>query len=321
MNNEVLRVAVVGAGRMGVTRAQAVAQFGAHLLAVCDPDSSAAESLAITFPHCIAVADAAQLPWQALNAVFICTPPFARGPVETLAIQHHVAIFVEKPIAASRESMRPVVRAAQAQGLPSAVGYMNRHRASVRQARQALSHAQILGMCGNWVCGPYDVPWWERDELSGGPVNEQATHLIDLARYLVGDVDEVQALPTESAPFACAINLRFATGAVGSLFYSCGSREKSIRLQVFTTDQPVHLAGWEFDRIEAGQAVDPPLRSRDERNQIFLWEVDQFLRALRGDPAAESLCDLGEAYHTQRLVDAVTAALKTGLPQRLKDYD
>ncbi len=317
-NPEPMRVAIVGAGRMGQTRADAAQRRGAQIVAICDADEATAGRLAQAHTGCRVVRDAAGLPWLELDAVFICVPPFAHGACERLALQHQVAMFLEKPIALNAPAIADVVRQVQASGLPTAVGYMNRHRDDVRQARRQLASAEIIGLCGNWVCGAYSVPWWQREELSGGPVNEQATHILDLARYLVGEVVEVQAAAGKGE-LAYAINLRFADGPTGALFYACGSDEKSIRMQVFTTGATVHLAGWEFDRISAVQPVDPPTRSREERNAIFVAEVDRFFRQIRGQEFDEPLCDLADAYRTQQLVDAVKESLRSGRAARVPD--
>jgi myo-inositol 2-dehydrogenase/D-chiro-inositol 1-dehydrogenase len=306
-----MRVAIVGAGRMGQTRAEAATRLGAHVIAVCDADEASGGALAKAQADCRFVSDVAELPWTDLDAVFICVPPFAHGACERLALRHGVAMFIEKPIALNAPSIAEVVRQATSEGLVTAVGYMNRHRESVRMARRQLLNANVLGLCGNWVCGAYSVPWWEREELSGGPINEQATHILDLARYLIGDVVEVQARAGEGE-IAYSINLRFASGPTGALFYACGSEEKSIRMQVFTTGATVHLAGWEFDLFGAGQPVDPPTRSREERNAIFVTEVERFFSQVRKKAVEEPLCDLGEAYRTQQLVDAVKEALRQG---------
>ena len=63
---------------------------------------------------------------------------------------------------------------------------------------------------------------------------------------------------------------------------AAGPVRRGFRLQVFTADETIHLAGWEFDLISAEQPVDPPTRSREKRGEIFQFEVEQFLRAASG---------------------------------------
>src|SRR5207249_2047124 len=67
---------------------------------------------------------------------------------------------------------------------------------------------------------------------SGGQVVEQATHVVDLARVLLGEVAEVYAQAARTPPAwagqpdadvddVTAVTLRFACGAVGTLSASC----------------------------------------------------------------------------------------------------
>lgn len=312
-----MRIGIVGAGRMGTARAQAVSQLGAKVISVCDPQPQMGQTLASRFPDCSVVAEPREMPWSNLDAVCLCTPPVSRGPVEQIALTHRVPVFAEKPIAVSCEQFQPILEQWQSGSVLSAVGYMNRHRPSVRQARDRIATEEVLGLAGNWVCGQYDVPWWHDVGQSGGPVNEQATHMLDLARFLAGDVLEVQALGAPANPLQCAINLQFASGAIGTIFYSCRSADKSIRVQVFTVSGSIHLSGWEFDTITPTHPADPPTRSRDERAQVFCDEIDQFLRTIQGESFEHELCSFEDAFRTQQLVDAVKHAILSGERQRV----
>ena len=85
--------------------------------------------------------------------------------------------------------------------------------------------AAVLGAAGNWVNASYAVPWWGRRELSGGPVNEQATHLVDLARHLVGEVRGRAWVELEiDSPSFAFTGKDFPS--VDSIF-SCGSKESN----------------------------------------------------------------------------------------------
>jgi hypothetical protein len=81
-----IRVAIIGAGRMGRERATAARHCGARIVAVCDSDSTCGQKLADEHDSCRYFASWEELNWQSLDAVFVCAPPFARGPVELAAI-------------------------------------------------------------------------------------------------------------------------------------------------------------------------------------------------------------------------------------------
>lgn len=313
-----LRIAIVGAGRMGATRARAAHELGADLAVICDENITLGREVASLYdsnPLVISEADEIQL--DEIDAVFVCTPPHTRGEVEKRALETDTALFVEKPISVDYSQIACLAELVKSSKAPNVVGYMNRHRDAVIQTRAELRSQNILGISANWVCGTYGVDWWSDKDKSGGPVNEQATHLLDLCRFLVGEVEEVSAMTTGEGATSASISMRFENGAMGSIFYSCESTEKAIRLQVFTEDETVHLSGWEFDRIGASQAADPPTRSRAERNAIFLKEVEDFFHLVNGEPGSRTLCTLQDAMQTQLLVDAVKRATRTRVREKV----
>src|SRR4051812_36581062 len=191
---KVLRVAVVGCGRMGLVHAKNAAELGHRVTIACDVDLARATTLASAHPGCVAFGDPASIPWDSVDAAFVCTPPFARGPVELFAAKAGVPLFLEKPIGLSAMQCAPVLAAVRKARVITSVGYMNRYRGSVRRARALVSTETPLGFAAHWFGAAYRVPWWGDPALSGGQLNEQCTHLVDLARHLMGEVAEVSAL-------------------------------------------------------------------------------------------------------------------------------
>lgn len=317
---EVLRTAVVGCGRMGQQHAKNTAALGHRVAIVCDVDAERAGLLARSHPGSRAMVDPAAIPWDEVDAAFICTPPFARGPVEERAARAGVALFLEKPIGLSASSGLGTLRAAVEEGVVTSVGYMNRYRASVRRARSLLAGQQVLGFSAHWVGAAYQVPWWSDPALSGGQINEQCTHVVDLARHLVGEVAEVDALaqphPDGKGFASVSVALRFDTGALGTILCGCLAREKQIGCRVFTARGALSLEGWNFawspspafgDGADLGASQD-----------VFLEECAAFLGAVASGSTEAIGCDLADALRTQQVVDAVRAALAARAQNRIE---
>lgn len=309
-----LRIAVVGCGRMGRLRALASASFGADVALALDCSREAAVEVANCYPGCRAADRMEEIDWTELDAIFVCTPPAARGPVELQAVRNGIALFVEKPIGLSAIAVEPLRRAVVASRSISAVGYMNRYRESVRTARARLSGEKILGANGHWINGMYGVPWWTDRGISGGSLNEQATHLVDLARFLIGEVESVQATavscPDRSQLIGtAAITLRCEGDLPCSLIYSCRASYKSIGFQVFTDLGSISLMGWSLDlQNESGS---PFMEPSADRSQIFYEETGQFLAAVRTAAPDLILCDFEDAFRTQLVMDAIETAIRT----------
>ena len=311
MNNlEDIKVAVIGAGRMGRIRAGACVSLGAKVVSICDPSEATAVELANELGHCDAITSEKDIPWDIIDAIFVCTPPVHRGPVESAALNRSLPFFVEKPIAVNASQVDPIVNRLQQASNLSAVGYQNRHRASLKYVKESIDQEKVLGFSAQWVGGAYKVPWWSQVSESGGAVNEQATHLLDMARYLLGEVTSVQAMSSDPASTSCVISLEFANDAVGSIFYSYGYSDKSIGISIFTSDRTLRLEGWDF-RFE-GEDLSYPEGdpSVAHRNAIFVYEVSVFLKAVCNKHTSTSLCDFADAYKSQTLVDQVVSVLE-----------
>lgn len=295
---------------MGIQHARSTALLGHRVSAVCDPDLVRATALASLYPDCAVLTNAAEIRWHEVDAVFVCTPPFARGEVELQAARAGVPFFLEKPIGLSAAQLLPALQAARAGHVITSVGYMNRYRASVRKARELLQGETILGLAAHWVGAAYRVPWWGKPELSGGQLNEQCTHLIDLARHLCGEVSEVNAFaqpgPEGSGGTASVSTvLRFHNGTLGSIFCGSLAKEKQIGLRVFTPRGQIVLDGWDFKWTPSPAFGELDLVEPD----VFAAECAAFLNAVLGGKASEIRCDLADAMKTQRVVDAARAAL------------
>jgi myo-inositol 2-dehydrogenase/D-chiro-inositol 1-dehydrogenase len=300
------RVGIVGCGRMGAERAAAVQKLGARVGWFCDSDRARAEKLANKFGG-TPTAKLEEFDWHSLDAVFVCVPPSCRGPIESLCLANSIPLFVEKPIGLSAEDIVPLLEQVKRIGLVTAVGYMNRYRNSVRLAKKVLLGRKVLGISCVWVGKKYRVPWWTDTNLSGGPFNEQATHVLDLCRFLVGEIESASAMAARSTTagdpeFGVAVALRFVGGPLGTVFYSCEAREKDIHLHVFCEEGSLDLEGWDF--AMSRNTIDGTLPDK-EQDDIFVKETRCFLDAIRCHDQPLIECDLEEGYRTQLVVDRV----------------
>ena len=166
------------------------------------------------------------------DALFILLPPFAHGPAELAALKHNIPFFVEKPVALDLRFAEKIAKKVEKKNLITSVGYMSRYRASVNTVRDLFQVQTPVLLQGGWLLGMWDGSdgWWVRKHLSGGQFLEQATHAVDLARYLFGDVQSVYAVAqrvvkaVRPAYFtiddSMMVQLVFKNGAVGNIYCS-----------------------------------------------------------------------------------------------------
>jgi predicted dehydrogenase len=205
------------------------------------------------------------------DAVYIALPTFAHGPVEAVVVERGLPFFIEKPVAIDLDTANRVLDGVRKRGLITSVGYHNRYRASVRRVKELLVGRQPVFMIGGWAnAGPKpDAPvysWWIQKHLSGGQFTEQATHTVDLARLLFGEVESVFATAVRdrldrpegySIEDGVMAQVRFVNGAVACLYSSCCVQVgASITLSVQCVDMKAAFTSGKQDvTIEvAGQA-------------------------------------------------------------------
>ena len=284
-----LNISIIGCGRMGRERARSIHALGHRIKYVFDTDSDRAKDFASEYKAQMVPDARACL--DRVESLFLCTPPGLRNGLDVAAISCGIPVYVEKPIAISLEQAAPALAQLEKTPVRNGVGYMNRYRRSVRLAREVLQSAEIIGFSAHWISRRYNVPWWTDSKLSGGPHNEQATHLFDLCRYLCGEISRIETIFNGSSQAATI--LRLESGAPGTLFYSCDGSGKDIGIRVFTSKGTLALSGWDF-RLTMNE-IDQRLAPEAEED-IFLIETRSFLNG-------EVACDFPDAARTQALLD------------------
>jgi predicted dehydrogenase len=299
---------------MGHERAAAATSCGGTLAVACDIDLARATALAASHPGAIVTSHGDMLDWGRIDAVFVCTPPFARGGAEVDAIRAGVPLFLEKPIGVTLNDALPLLDALANRDVINAVGYMNRYRHSVEAAKLIATAEGVLGVSAYWVSGTNRVEWREREELSGGGVNDEATHIVDLIRYLVGEVVAVQAwrhTPSGNRDVSAsvAVLLRLEAGIPGTVFYSGDSAVKQINISIHTPKRELRLTSWDFDLIDGSRRVAGRGRGM-ERSAIFVREVEVFVRAIRESNPSLIRSTVADAMRTQQVIDRIRESVR-----------
>ncbi len=222
-----LRVGVVGTGFIAGRHLTALTAFDdVEVVAVADADRARADAVADRHGVRAYGDGLALVTAEELDAVWLCVPPFAHGPLEDACIDRGLPFLVEKPLAVDLAEAVRIGAAVRASGLLTCVGYHWRSLSVVEQARTLLAERPVRLLTATWLDSTPPAPWWSRRDGSGGQLIEQTTHLVDLARLLVGEVETVQALEVAddrpgNVPAASAVVLGFASGAVGTIASSC----------------------------------------------------------------------------------------------------
>ena len=254
------------------------------------------------------------------DVAFVAVPPWAAPAALDHLVERGIPFLTEKPLAAT-DGTGParLVAAIARRGQVAAVGYHLRGLEALAEVRESLAADPPHLVAARWLCDTPAPPWWRDEATGGGQVVEQATHLYDLARHLVGEATVVAAVSTQERPFvpagvdlvdATAALLRFEGGAVGSFVNTRRLASATIGIEFACSEQlitisklPAAQTAWSvtFDDGRAVRTV-PPVRDPYEvQAEAFLDAVDT------GDPA-RVLSSYADAAMTYELTRAVVAA-------------
>jgi predicted dehydrogenase len=231
--SEKIRIGFVGCGKNGRGHLSQLRKIEtADVVAVCDTQESLAAQAAEGTDAKAYTNFHQMLDDTALDAVYLSVPPFVHGEMEFALIDRGIPFYVEKPVTLDLKLGRQIADAVRAKNLLTCVGYQLRYFATVDAARKVLANNTVGLASGYYWVGTGRAMlgnWWSERQKSGGQLVEQATHTLDMMRFLVGEIEEVfcyeaqrQFTPDQTdCPDITAMAVKFANGAVGTM--SCVS--------------------------------------------------------------------------------------------------
>jgi predicted dehydrogenase len=198
-----------------------------------------------------------------IDLIDICTPNALHMPIALAAAEAGKHILCEKPLANDAEEARQMLRAAEKAGVKHMVAFNYRRVPAIMLAKQLIEEGRI-GQIRHFNAVYYqeslvdpDYPFvWRHDAEKGGSGahGDLNAHTVDLALYLLGEIDAVCAareiyirerpLPdgsgvgTVTADDATYFLGRFGSGALGSFIATrvATGRKNHLRLEIFGSE-------------------------------------------------------------------------------------
>lgn len=192
-----LGVAIIGCGLIGRKRAGALS--GARLICCADIDLPRAQALAADYPRAQALDDWREAVHHPDVQIVIASTSNDMLPAITLeAVKSGRHVLVEKPAARSAHELEGVIEASRQTGALVRVGFNHRCHPALLQAHQmaeAGECGELMFLRGRYGHGGrlgYEKEWRADPAISGGgELLDQGVHLIDLARWFLGDFETV----------------------------------------------------------------------------------------------------------------------------------
>jgi len=138
-----------------------------------------------------------------IDLVDIVTPGDSHAEIAIAAAQAGKHVFCEKPLANTVAEAERMVEAVQKAGVRNMVAFNCRRVPAIAYARQLIDEGRIgriyhfrARYLQDWIMDPNFPLVWRLDKnaAGSGPMGDLGAHIIDLARYLVGEFDEVTGM-------------------------------------------------------------------------------------------------------------------------------
>ena len=222
-----VRVAVVGAGRMGRTHLRALAAApGADPAAVVEPVASVREELAAAGLQTHASVEEL-LAAGGIDAALIAAPTDLHVELVAELAAAGLPILCEKPCGLRPHETADAMRSAAAAGIPFQVGYWRRFVPELVELRAEVV-AGAFGELSTISCWQWDAqpPSPSFRVRSGGILLDMGVHEFDQIRWLTRqEIEEVDALPAAATsgepvpgdPESVAVLARLSDGAVATV--------------------------------------------------------------------------------------------------------
>jgi predicted dehydrogenase len=264
------------------------------------------------------------------QAAIVCSPaPFHLHNALALA-GAGAHLLVEKPLSHQTDGVDALLAACRERGVRLLVGYHLRFEPSLRALRDALGtgvagrplhlRAEVGQYLPDWRAGADYRTGVTAQAALGGGVLLELSHELDYARWLLGEAEAISAQTARLGGLdidvedTADIQLRFASGAVGSVHLDMVRRTPVRRCEVVCSDGTLTWDG--LGRTASFQppgAAEPRMLydgSGQDRNGAYLAEMAHFLDCAQG--RAEPLVSEEDGLGTLALVEAARRSDREG---------
>lgn len=319
-----MNVAIIGCGLIGQKRAKTLK--GCQLTVCVDQVIEKAEALAKQHLGCIALTDWRKAVIRAdVDIVIVSTLHSSLAEIALGAAKEGKHILIEKPAGRNAKELEPVIEIVKKNRVMARVGFNHRYHRAFQKARELVDQNElgdlmfIRARYGHGGRVGYDKEWRARPELSGGgELIDQGVHLIDLARWFLGDFNEIQGsahtfywdMPVDDNGF---LLLKTPKQQVAFLHASCTEWKNLFSFEIYGRKGKIDINGlggsYGVERIafyKMSPEMGPP--------ETFMWEYPmadnsweiefaEFLEDIRLQ--REPAVNLRDAYEALKIVEEI----------------
>lgn len=194
-----MSIIVVGGGKMGLSHLAIISRIvGPNLISLCDPSWSTRFIFKRFKYKVFSSLDNALNSGTPISGVVVATPTSYHYEITKSAIVRSIPCFIEKPLTLDVCKSRELADLARRNNVYTQMGFVLRFVSSFNRLH-SLVETGVLGkvcsyvarMSGNVITKSDNSGWRTNFVAGGGCLNEYGPHLIDLCRFIFGEVSEL----------------------------------------------------------------------------------------------------------------------------------
>lgn len=321
MNGAPMAFGLIGAGGIAQSYLQAmsVSQLG-KITAVADNRPEAARAMAEGL-RCPAFTSHQELGEKAkVDAVIVCTPPAFHPDIVRHFLEKKIHVLCEKPLCIDVAGARGLVESARKNGVILTMASKFRYVDDVIRAKSIVTSG-ILGeiiLFENAFTSRIDMSnrWNSDPAISGGGVLiDNGTHSVDIMRYFLGPIAEVQAVEGKrvqglGVEDTVRIFIRTVDGVMGSIDLSWSlNKELESYIDIYGSRGTIRV-GWRESKYRQSTSQDWVIFGKGyDKIQAFKRQIENFIKAIRGEETL--LITAEEAIGSVEVVAAAYRSLGT----------
>lgn len=324
-----IKIAIIGCGQMGQWHLEAYRKMdNVQLAAFTDTDIERANTFAKKL-NTNAYSDYRELfQKEKLDGVSICTIPSTHKEIVAAALDAGVNVLCEKPLSISPADAQHMAEKARSKNKTLLTAFKFRFFDEIKSAKELLDKNSIgkvmsfrlmfggyISMAGTWFAN--------KDLAGGGVIMDNGPHAFDLVRYLLGEIDHVEAqtfkgqdIPLEdTAQVYCrlhnggrgVLDLSWTLPVPSNTYFEIYGEEGTILID---------FAGisYKFKTWDQWKRID----NQASMKEGFARQMTHFVEAIQG--AQPQITTIDDGVRSQQLIEQAYRSLET-IDQRPKTKD
>lgn len=257
------------------------------------------------------------------DGVIICTPPEVREFLVREAAERGIHCFIEKPPAKNLEMAKQVEEILDRTGVINSVGFMYRYSRAVKKTKELIAGKRValvrsamldgLALRENWP------RWFFDKERSGGPAFDQAIHMFDLSRYLLGEVGQVAGYQDNlvvskgddfTVEDSFSLTMKYTNGILQNHTHTWSY--PGVFTQIELISDELHLVLDLAKGCVSGKVDDQEIFFESKNDALYRLELEAFAKAIAENDQKLVLSTYKDSIQSLSVALKAVEALETG---------